>query len=523
MSELLENRYQIIRELAEGGFGKTFIAEDTQMPSHRRCVIKQLKPMGEGSQIFELIKERFQREAVILEDLGNNNGQIPSLFAHFSSEGKFYLVQEYIEGETLAERVLKQGKLSESAVKEILIKLLTVLDFVHSKRIIHRDIKPENIILRSGDDTPVLIDFGAVREIMGTVMTPTGNSTRSIVIGTPGYMPSEQLAGRPMFTSDLYALALTLIYALTSKMPSEFATDPQTGNIMWLQDAFSVSPTLANVLERAIVFNPNERWQSARTMLQGLQGQTAASTILADENINYQKKPAETIIADVPIPPPLPTEIAPPVYPNNSTVIQGNNNAPNNNLMVIIIGLLILIGFGGLGFFMYQQNQQYQAQMAKLEADRKKAEEEKQKAEEERKAKEAELVQQQQILAEESRLRQEAEIQRQQEAARRQAAEATARQQQASLILKATNNNSNYSIPYRPTCGDSYRSGETWYAVNGPYAALSTVKSNYCGDAYKKSQSIQVASFTDYNRAQEFAAGLTYLTGFEFVVKESNR
>jgi len=375
MSELLENRYRIIRELAEGGFGKTFIAEDTQMPSHRRCVIKQLKPMGEGSQIFELIKERFQREAVILEDLGNNNVQIPSLFAHFSSEGKFYLVQEYIEGETLAERVLKQGKLSESAVKEILIKLLTVLDFVHSKKIIHRDIKPENIILRSGDDTPVLIDFGAVREIMGTVMTPTGNSTRSIVIGTPGYMPSEQLAGRPMFTSDLYALALTMIYALTSKMPSEFDTDPQTGNIMWLQEAFSVSPTLANILEKAIAFNPHDRWQSARTMLQGLQGQTPASTILADENIN---KPAETVIADVQIQPPLPTEIAtpnPPIYPNNSTVIQGNNNPSNNNLMVVIIGLLILIGFGGLGFFMYQQNQLYQAQMAKLEADRKKAEE----------------------------------------------------------------------------------------------------------------------------------------------------
>jgi serine/threonine protein kinase, bacterial len=305
MSELLQNRYRIIRELAEGGFGKTFIAEDTQMPSHRRCVIKELKPLNEGSQIYELIKDRFQREAVILEDLGNNNNQIPSLFAHFSSEGKFYLVQEYIEGETLASRVQKAGKLSESAVKEILVKLLIVLDFVHSKRIIHRDIKPENIILRNNDDTPVLIDFGAVREIMGTVLAPSGNSTSSIVIGTPGYMPAEQLAGRPMFASDLYALALTMIYALTSKIPSEFDTDPQTGNIMWLQDCF-VSPTMANVLDRAhreadpcgIAFNPQDRWQSARTMLQALQeeAQQHASTIM----VETPRIPQPTVVSPSP-------------------------------------------------------------------------------------------------------------------------------------------------------------------------------------------------------------------------------
>ncbi len=371
MSQLLENRYQILRELSEGGFGKTFIAEDTQMPSRRRCVIKQLKPINQGSNIYELIKERFQREAVILEDLGNHSSQIPTLYAHFSSEDKFYLVQEYIEGETLAQRVQKQGKLSESAVREILIKLLPVLEYVHSKRIVHRDIKPENIILRSGDDTPVLIDFGAVREIMGTVMTSSGNSTGSIVIGTPGYMPSEQMIGRPIFASDLYALSLTAIYALTGKIPSELENDPLTGNLAWLEEANTVSPTLATILDKGIETYARDRFATAREMLQALQGQVQTMEVTMPPMV------ASTIMS------------APPTVVNSEFLTQAipseNNNsiistptktgANNNILMAGIIGLVLLIGFGSLGYFQFQQQQNYQAQMAQLEEEKKKAEE----------------------------------------------------------------------------------------------------------------------------------------------------
>jgi serine/threonine-protein kinase len=171
MQTLLNNRYRIIRALGAGGFGETHLAEDIEMPSGRRCVIKQLKPMTNDPQLYQLVKERFQREAAILEELGSASNQIPKLYAYFESNGQFYLVQEWIEGVTLATKAQQDGNLSESSVKEILIGLLPVLDYVHGKRIVHRDIKPENIILRALDGKPVLIDFGAVRETMGTIVT----------------------------------------------------------------------------------------------------------------------------------------------------------------------------------------------------------------------------------------------------------------------------------------------------------------------------------------------------------------
>lgn len=267
---LLKNRYQVIRVLGSGGFGETFLAEDTQMPSGCRCVIKQLKPVVDNPQVYQLVQERFQREAAILEELGGGNNQIPRLNAYFVEDGQFYLVQEYIEGQTLTQR-LQQGTLSESSVKEILTNILPVLEYVHSKRIVHRDIKPDNIILRFADGKPILIDFGAVKETMGTVVTASGNSSRSIVIGTPGFMPSEQTVGRPVFSSDLYSLGLTAIYLLTAKIPQELASDPATGEIVWRHHALSVSTSFAAVLDKAIAYHPRDRFSSAREMLQALQ------------------------------------------------------------------------------------------------------------------------------------------------------------------------------------------------------------------------------------------------------------
>ncbi|MDZ7963070.1 MAG: protein kinase [Aulosira sp. DedQUE10] len=271
MQTLLNNRYQVIQTLGSGGFGETFLAEDTQMPSKRRCVIKQLKPIQNNPQIYQLVRERFQREAAILEDLGGATDQIPSLYAYFQSEGQFYVVQELIEGQTLTAKLQQQRILSESAVREILVNLLPVLEYIHSKRIIHRDIKPDNIIVRDRDNKPVLIDFGAVRETMGTVFNSQGNPTSSIVIGTPGYMPSEQAMGRPVFSSDLYSLGMTAIYLLTGKQPQELETDPRTGEIIWSQHALSVSPTFAGVIDKAIAYHPRDRFATAREMLQALQ------------------------------------------------------------------------------------------------------------------------------------------------------------------------------------------------------------------------------------------------------------
>jgi serine/threonine protein kinase, bacterial len=267
---LLNNRYQVINVLGAGGFGETFLAEDTHMPSRRPCVIKQLKPIANDPKTYEMIQQRFEREAATLEYLGESSDQIPKLYAYFSENGLFYLVQEWIQGQTLTDIVEAKGYESETVVREILVSLLSVLNYVHSKGIIHRDIKPDNIILRSSDSKPVLIDFGAVKETIRSVVSSSHHPTRSLVIGTPGYMPTEQAIGRPVYATDIYSLGLTAIYLLTGKHPPELQTHLQTGEIIWQKLAPDVSPHLAKIINQAIKPHVSDRYSTASKMLYDL-------------------------------------------------------------------------------------------------------------------------------------------------------------------------------------------------------------------------------------------------------------
>jgi serine/threonine protein kinase len=270
-ANLLNNRYRIVKVLGSGGFGETFLAEDTQMPSQRRCVIKQLKPIANDPLVYHLVKERFQREAAVLEKLGEEHRQIPRLYAQFNENGLFYLVQEWIDGLTLAEKVFQEGLFDEATAREVLVKVLVVLDFVHAQGIIHRDIKPDNIILRHRDRQPILIDYGSVKETVGTVINQQGQTTTSIVIGTPGFMPTEQAAGRPVFASDIYSLAMTIIYALTGKIPRELPTDLETGRVMWQGYTQNLSPEFIAILDKATQVYSRDRYVNAREMLDDLQ------------------------------------------------------------------------------------------------------------------------------------------------------------------------------------------------------------------------------------------------------------
>ena len=269
---LLNNRYRIIKNLGRGGFGETYLTEDTHMPSGRECVLKQLKPIVKQPKTPLWMKERFQREAAILEELGQGSEQIPRLYAYFSEDDKFYLVQEWIEGLTLDQYWEKEGNLHRDEVRDILVRLLPVLDYVHSRRIIHRDIKPENIILHHQDNQPFLIDFGAVKEAIATEVNQDSSSTYSASIGTPGYMSSEQAAGRPIYSSDLYSLGLTAIFLLTGKAPHELETNPRDGEIIWREHAFNLDDELAAVIDQAIRFHPRDRFSTAQEMLDALQG-----------------------------------------------------------------------------------------------------------------------------------------------------------------------------------------------------------------------------------------------------------
>jgi serine/threonine protein kinase len=272
--------YSIIKRLGNGGFGETFLAINTLLPSRPQCVVKKLMPVSNEPHLQELIQERFEKEGKVLESLGEySNGLIPKLYAYFREDGDFYLVQEYISGQTLLERVRANGPLPEIKVRQLLTDILPTLTYVHNRGMVHRDIKPENIILREGTDKPVLIDFGAVKETMGTFATMSGNTGRSIVIGTPGYMPAEQVSGRPMFVSDIYALGLTAIYLLTGRNPGDIETDPASGNFIWQCYAPNVSPQMVNILNIATNPLPQARYSSADEMLRSLSGAFIPSPI----------------------------------------------------------------------------------------------------------------------------------------------------------------------------------------------------------------------------------------------------
>lgn len=256
--QLFRERYKIIKVLGRGGFGVTYLAQDTLLPGSPLCVIKQLCPKTQNPMSLERAKVRFRREARILANLGSHS-QIPQLLDYFTLNGEFYLVQEFIQGATLAHEVRSRGRQNEVQVKGFLREILPVLGFIHRHRIIHRDIKPPNIIRCRHDGRLVLIDFGAVREFLSDGETGAYQAPMTQFVGTPGFAPPEQLALRPCYSSDIYALGMTCLYLLTCRTPVEFTTDSRTGEIQW-ERSVSLSPHFTKVLQRMLKPAPEDRY-----------------------------------------------------------------------------------------------------------------------------------------------------------------------------------------------------------------------------------------------------------------------
>ena len=265
IGKLLDHRYQVIRVLAMGGFGQTYIAQDTRRPGNPLCVVKHLKP-GTDPRVFDTAKRLFNSEAETLEKLGNHD-QIPRLLAYFDENQEFYLVQEYIEGHTLAEELISSKRWSESQVIQLLQEVLEILEFVHRQGVIHRDIKPDNIIRRASDNKLVLVDFGAVKQLRTQLVTVGGQPSATVVIGTPGYMPTEQGQGKPRPNSDIYSLGIIAIQALTGLSPTELQEDPETGEIIW-RHSVTVNHRLAAVLTKMVRYHFKDRYLNATQALQ---------------------------------------------------------------------------------------------------------------------------------------------------------------------------------------------------------------------------------------------------------------
>ncbi|HEY9665435.1 MAG TPA: serine/threonine-protein kinase [Coleofasciculaceae cyanobacterium] len=267
----LGGRYKIISQLGAGGFGHTFLAEDLHLPGHPRCVIKKLLPQNSDPESLVMARRLFDTEAQVLYQLGDHD-QIPRLLAHFEENQEFYLAQEFIEGEPLTKELAKRQIWTETQIIDFFQDILQVLAFVHEQQVIHRDLKPANLMRRRSDGKIVLIDFGAVKQVSNQVVNPETEETNlTISIGTKGYMPNEQLAGTPRFSSDVYAVGMIAIQVLTGKHPKRIGEDPQTSEIDWRKHAPHVSSELADIVDNMVRYDFRDRYPTATQALEALQ------------------------------------------------------------------------------------------------------------------------------------------------------------------------------------------------------------------------------------------------------------
>jgi serine/threonine protein kinase len=306
----LAGRYQIMERLGEGGFADTFLALDTYLPDNYRCVVKQLKSFASDDERQYTAQRLFREEAFALHQLGNHS-QVPKLLAHFMQDNESYLIQEYIEGHSLSQE-LQPGRIwDEGSVLQLLEDLLTVLAYTHHHNggYIHRDIKPSNIIRRHSDHKLVLIDFGSVKPIVKNESKWDGLMGQTVIVGTFGYMDSQQLRGKPRRSCDLYAVGMLAIYALTGLNPAfgVLPEDRRTGALLWRACAI-VSAKLAGIIDRMIHPDLRQRYISAEEALKEVQAllisyqievPTVIKTLPLKEDIILQVDPG---IADTYLP-----------------------------------------------------------------------------------------------------------------------------------------------------------------------------------------------------------------------------
>jgi len=272
-SLILRSRYRAVRVIGQGGFGRTLLAMDTDKPSNPLCVIKQFFPRSPNPDSHSKALTFFRQEAEQLEALGHHP-QIPDLLAYFVVNGQPYLVQEFIEGETLAALIATGNAFDQARILDLLHALLPVLQFLHDRQVIHRDLKPDNIIWRSATHSYVLVDFGAAKYATPLALAQTGT-----VIGSAAYAAPEQVAGKATFASDLYSLGVTCLHLLTRIEPFDlfsFAEDRWVWRD-YLQQP--IDPALGRILDKLVARPLRLRYPSAREVLRHLQLLTAPAAV----------------------------------------------------------------------------------------------------------------------------------------------------------------------------------------------------------------------------------------------------
>ena len=274
--ELVNGRYKTIQELGRGGFGITYTAYDTWRESNI-VVLKQISIIAPDadseSERDSGYIAKLKSEAEVLKEL--EHPCIPRFFESFEADNYYYIVQEYIEGHDLSQEIRPGEPIGELEALIILQEILRILQFIHSNNIIHRDIKPANIIRRHSDNKLFLIDFGAVKEV-ATEHSNEAGITLTRIIRCEGYTPVEQLNGHPRQNSDIYALGMMIMQAVTGfsiiaiRNPETIPLRDRKGNYIWQSYAPQIRPKYKKMISKTIECSFCDRYQTAFEILKKL-------------------------------------------------------------------------------------------------------------------------------------------------------------------------------------------------------------------------------------------------------------
>jgi serine/threonine protein kinase len=267
---LLENRYDVVRFIGHGGFGRTYLVRD-QHRFNELCVLKEFAPQVSQAAVLQKAEELFQREAGTLYKL--SHPQIPEFRAlssvQYNGEKVVFLVEQFIEGHNYGEWCESGHCLSEGQGVQLLRDLLPVLSYIHGRGVIHRDISPDNLMHDRDSGKPILIDFGSVKQVTETALRMAGQLNPATQIHKPGYTPFEQIKGEVYPNSDLYALAVTVLVLMTGKPPTELY-NAQTNDWNW-QALLTLNARFENVLHRMLARHTSDRYESADAVLAAIQ------------------------------------------------------------------------------------------------------------------------------------------------------------------------------------------------------------------------------------------------------------
>jgi len=263
---LLVGRYLIVRRIGGGGMGSVYLAHDRNLADAPRAVKEMLEMFADAHQREKAIED-FKRESTLLASL--EHPSIPTIFDFFVENDRYYLVMKYVNGSDLASKLRQaNGIVDERSVTEWAIQTCDVLDYIHGLNppIIFRDLKPANLMLDERTSRVMLIDFGIARTVAPTQKGVTA-------IGTMGYAPPELFSGKVDPRSDLYSLGATMFHMITGADPQDnpllifdFQKNPRPRSINP-----AITPEMENILIRSTEYKADNRFSSAREMMQVLE------------------------------------------------------------------------------------------------------------------------------------------------------------------------------------------------------------------------------------------------------------